>query len=188
MNPRIATAATATETFKAVVELLAALLSIIFNGQKRNAGGDAVSASAYPNSSGLKRMNSSPSGPVADVFFSPENIRIVNTSMIRTVYERSGKRISEQSQIELGIIMRSIFLSHSSNLPYMVQEQVDELNGLVVEYCAKTIISAAEFDDFYEKDREQSNRIPPANAVMTTAAGRSENAAIGRDWLAPDVA
>ena len=58
------------------------------------------------------------------------------------VYIKTDKKhiIDKQSEVELEIIMRSIYLQHSPNLPNNIKEQIRYLNGLVVDWCVETII------------------------------------------------
>jgi hypothetical protein len=63
--------------------------------------------------------------------------------MIRfNVYEKSEKKfiIDRQSDIELEIIMRSIYLQHSVNLPNKIKEQLQYLNRLVSDWCVEHIL------------------------------------------------
>ena len=48
--------------------------------------------------------------------------------------------IGKQSEIELEVIMRSIYLQHSPNLPNQIKEQIKYLNDLVVNWCVEKII------------------------------------------------
>ena len=52
----------------------------------------------------------------------------------------------------LKIIMRSIFLQSSTNLPTNIREQIEALNQLVVEYCVKQIYSEAQSYINYKHD------------------------------------
>ena len=94
------------------------------------------------------------STPVSELFFSKKNLDIVQDGIRYSVYRQSnGKyQISKQSEDELKIIMRSIFLQHAKNSPYDIVSQVRDLNGLVLEYCVKEIISHLELDERYKKD------------------------------------
>ena len=48
--------------------------------------------------------------------------------------------IDNQSAVELEIIMRSIYLQHSPNLPTQIKEQIKYLNELVTNWCVEKII------------------------------------------------
>lgn len=76
------------------------------------------------------------------LFFSKKNMEIIQNMIRYNVYERSEKKfvIGRQSDIELEIIMRSIYLQHSPNLPDKIKEQIQYLNNLVNDWCVEQII------------------------------------------------
>ena len=77
---------------------------------------------------------------LSDVFYSQSNIDFLQNSMIEGVFKLSnGVKIDKQSEDELLIIMRSIFLQHSKNLNTNIQEQIQVLNVFVLDYCIPNI-------------------------------------------------
>ena len=84
--------------------------------------------------------------PLSLLYFSQENIEIVQELLRYTVWILSDKKyvIDKQSPIELEIVMRSMFLQHSKNLPCKFNEQIKNLNQLVVNWCAPRILSEVE--------------------------------------------
>ena len=76
------------------------------------------------------------------LFFSKKNMEIIQNMIRYNVYEKSEKKfvIDRQSDIELEIIMRSIYLQHSPNLPNKIKEQIQYLNNLVNDWCVEQII------------------------------------------------
>tara|TARA_B100001093_G_scaffold507866_1_gene569080 strand:- start:2130 stop:2630 length:501 start_codon:yes stop_codon:yes gene_type:complete len=83
--------------------------------------------------------------PLSVLFFSKENIKIIQNAIKKGVYDRSNNQfmIGEQSDDELKIIMRSIYLQNSENLPINITEQISTLNSLVLKYAIKQIYDAA---------------------------------------------
>jgi hypothetical protein len=83
------------------------------------------------------------------LFFSKKNMEIVQNMIRYNVYEKSGKKhiIDKQSDIELEIIMRSIYLQHSPNLPNKIKEQINYLDKLVMEWCVENILP--EVDQYF---------------------------------------
>ena len=71
-------------------------------------------------------------------FFSKENMQIIQNAIRAGVYEVSNQQyiIDNQNCDNLKIVMRSVFLQNSVNLPDMITEQIKELNGLVVKDLA----------------------------------------------------
>jgi hypothetical protein len=76
------------------------------------------------------------------LFFSKKNMDIIQNMIRYTVYEKSEKKfiIDRQSEVELEIVMRSIYLQHSPNLPNKIKEQIQYLNKLVSDWCSGQII------------------------------------------------
>lgn len=83
---------------------------------------------------------------VSNVFFSAENIQIIQNGIRAGVYKLSNQRflIGQQDLDTLKIIMRSIFLQHSLNDNKNVTQQVEGLNKLVINYSVPQIIGEAE--------------------------------------------
>jgi len=87
-------------------------------------------------------------------FFSKENMQIIQNAIRAGVYEVSNQQyvIDNQNCDTLKIIMRSIFLQSSTNLPNQITEQIQALNDLVVLYCVKHIYSEAQAYINYKRD------------------------------------
>ena len=76
------------------------------------------------------------------LFFSKKNMDIIQNMIRYSVYEKSGQKhiIGKQSDIELEIVMRSIYLQHSPNLLDKIKEQIEYLDKLVSDWCVEQII------------------------------------------------
>ena len=76
------------------------------------------------------------------LFFSKKNMDNIQNMIRYNVYEKSDKKyiIDKQSDIELEIIMRSIYLQHSLNLKNNIKEQISYLNNLVSDWCVEQIL------------------------------------------------
>ena len=83
---------------------------------------------------------------LSDVFFSQQNIQIIQNGIRSGVYQRSNGQytIGVQDCDSLKIIMRSVFLQHSANKPDNIPEQIHELNKIVLNYCIQQVYSEAE--------------------------------------------
>jgi hypothetical protein len=90
------------------------------------------------------------------LFFSKKNLDIIQNNIRYTVYVKTNKKhiIDKQSDIELQIIMRSMYLQHSTNLEYNYKEQIEYLNKLVVDWCVEKIIPQLEQYIGYLKEVE----------------------------------
>lgn len=79
--------------------------------------------------------------PLSKAFFSAKNINVIQKGIIQEVYNLSNHKyvIDNQNEDVLKIIMRSIFLQNSAHLPTQIQGQINQLNQLVIDYCAPNI-------------------------------------------------
>jgi hypothetical protein len=91
-------------------------------------------------------------GPVGELFFSDHNLNILHEGVRYSVYTKSNKTISRQSDFELKIVMRSIYLQYSKNMPYNIVSQVRALNSMVLDFCVDQIISAMGMYKTYTKE------------------------------------
>ena len=80
---------------------------------------------------------------LSEMYFSKENIDIIQQGIINSVYNKSNGSytISRQSDNELIIIMRSIYFQYGKNLNFNINEQIKELNTLVINWSVDEIIS-----------------------------------------------
>jgi len=87
-------------------------------------------------------------------FFSKENMRIIQNGIRAGVYEVSNQQyiIDNQNCDNLKIIMRSVFLQSSTNLPTQITQQIQSLNDLVITYCVKQIYGEAQGYINYKRD------------------------------------
>ena len=90
------------------------------------------------------------------LFFSKQNMNNIQDMIRYNVYLKTEKKfvIDKQSDIELEIIMRSIYLQHSPNLPDKIKEQLRYLNNLVSNWCVEQIIPEVQQYNGYIKEIE----------------------------------
>ena len=100
---------------------------------------------------------------LSDIFFSQSNIDLLQDYIIKGVFETSGVKIVKQSEDELLIIMRSIYLQHGKNNDYNIQGQVNELNDHILKYCIPNINSSIKQYQGYIHDitKEQEVMVMP---------------------------
>ena len=84
--------------------------------------------------------------PLSDIFFSKANIDYLQSQIVQRVYQLSAGRhtIGRQSDTELQIVMRSIYLQFSLNRSNDIKEQVRDLDGMVIDAVVPGIMSAIE--------------------------------------------
>lgn len=112
-------------------------------------------------------------GPLSKMFFSEKNIqRVQNLLRYRVWKQTQGKfTIDEQSETELVIIMRAIFLQNARNDPTeTIVHQVNILNEIVCNYSVANIISKAKQYIGYIQDVE-SNPVPIEHPRNVSSAG-----------------
>ena len=91
---------------------------------------------------------------LSNAFFSVKNIQIIQNGIRSGVYNKSNKQyvIGEQNPDELQIIMRSIFLQYSKNLPDNIPEQINDLNKNVFDYAINQVYGEADGYMKYKRD------------------------------------
>lgn len=110
---------------------------------------------------------------LSQVFFSRENIQIIQNGIRAGVYARSNNQyiIGSQDCDSLKIIMRSVFLQYSSNLPNNIPEQIAELNKIVLNYCIQQVYSEAQGYMKYVDD-VSTLAVPIAHPVQANNSDR----------------
>lgn len=79
-------------------------------------------------------------------FFSSENVNNIQNLIRYNVYVKTENKhnVSRQSDLDLKVVMRSIYLQHSPNLKMYIDKQIFFLNKLVVDWCVPNIINEIE--------------------------------------------
>jgi len=138
------------------------LLTKIKNG-RINIMGEPISRSQFPLFIESKRGNTTyknealksilGKSKLHNLYFSKTNIDNIQTLIRKEVWLQSNKKnkISGQSDNELKIIMRSVFLQNGKHKCENLIEQVKELNQIVLEYCIPNILSNVELYLGYKK-------------------------------------
>tara|TARA_B100001939_G_scaffold311422_1_gene293960 strand:+ start:18 stop:458 length:441 start_codon:yes stop_codon:yes gene_type:complete len=94
---------------------------------------------------------------VNDLFFSQTNIDALQTGLKNLVANKTqGKHIiGAQSESELMVIMRAIYLEYGMNLQTNVLEQIKDLNKKVLDFSVPRILVDLEQYDKYIADASQ---------------------------------
>ena len=90
------------------------------------------------------------------LFFSKKNMDNIQNMIRYNVYLKSENKfiIDKQSDIELEIIMRAIYLQYSPNLQTQITEQIRYLNKLVCDWSVEQIIPEVQQYIGYMKEIE----------------------------------
>lgn len=107
---------------------------------------------------------------VSDMFFSKMNIDILQEGIRFGVYKKSKEVISTQSEPELQIIMRSVYLQYAKNNHEDLILQVRDLNSKVLDYTVSYISNQIQNYKTYTKDIT-SMPIPLERSKNMSSAG-----------------
>ena len=113
-------------------------------------------------------------------FFSKENVTILQNGIRAKVYERTKKVIAYQDQDNLKVVMRSIFLQHSANIPRKVTEQIVALNQKVYAYCVPSVVN--ELDGYIKYKRDISTIAVPIDRPIYSSM-RGSNPLEFKAWF-----
>jgi hypothetical protein len=130
------------------------------SNSQQNTGVDIISNIVVPNA-------------VSRTFFSNDNMERIQRQIINNVYTQSQKQISKQSYQELQIIMKSIYLQYSRNLPNNIEEQVLTLNKHVVDECVSIIIPNVIQYNKYITEITSPIAVPPRSINVSNKGDKS---------------
>lgn len=101
------------------------------------------------------------SNVLAQVYFSAENIQIVQNGLRAGVYKLSNDQyvIAPQNVDTLKIIMRSIYLQYAQHYEDKITEQVERLNALVLDYAVPSVYG--EVMGYVKYCQDQSTLVVP---------------------------
>ena len=78
---------------------------------------------------------------LSSIFFSEDNVNIIQNAIRYKIWILTDKKniISKQCNIQLNIVMKSIYFQYSKNLNTKIKEQIITLNDKVTDYCINNI-------------------------------------------------
>ena len=119
----------------------------------------AVDQSRPPMGNGLE------ANVLSQVFFSADNVQIIQNGLRAGVHALSGGAyvLPNQSLDELHVVMRSIYAQNARHSPADVPGQVAALNGLVLDYAVPNCYGAAVAYVKYLRD-QSTLAVPLAHA------------------------
>lgn len=92
---------------------------------------------------------------VSRTFFGSQNMEELQQALRHGVYKASGHDrlvVGRQSDLELGIIMRSAFLKHSRNTDAGARQQIATMNNYVIEFSVPVVLQEARMYLAYRRD------------------------------------
>jgi len=98
---------------------------------------------------------------LSQVFFSAENIQIIQNGLRAGVHAMSEGRfmVPNQNIDTLKIIMRSIYLQYAQHIPDKITEEVERLNTMVLDYAVPNVYGEAVA--YMNYIRDQSTLVTP---------------------------
>ena len=111
------------------------------------------------------------------LFFSRVNIDFLQQKIIDEVYKasRDEYKIAKQSEESLEIVMRAMYLQHSKNLPCKIEEQVNELNKYVFDFCIPNIMTNIKQYIGYRNDLEKPRAVMENPIDTSSRTNQLEN-------------
>jgi len=111
--------------------------------------------------------------PLSNAFFSEQNQQILQNGIRAGVYSHSNGKylISQQSNSDLKMIMRAMFLEHSENRLSHIVEQIQELNNYVLNYCIPRIFGEAQ--GYLKYLQDASTLVVPLSAPVHTSLDKT---------------
>jgi hypothetical protein len=97
--------------------------------------------------------------PISTIFFSQTNIDALQEAIRYQVYLQSCKKhvIGKQSETELKVIMRSIYLQYTIHTLHDVLPEIRRLNQIVLDFCIPRILQEIKMYTTYVND---INKLP----------------------------
>jgi len=104
---------------------------------------------------------------LSKAYFSKENIQIIQNGIRAGVYKQSNNQyvVAPQDCDSLKIVMRSIYLQYSANLPGNISGQIEALNQMVLNFCIQQVYSEAKGYMKYLSDASNMY-VPIAHPVL----------------------
>lgn len=92
--------------------------------------------------------------PISQVFFSQTNIDALQEAIRYQVYVKSCKKhvIGRQSDMEIKIIMRAIYLNNAKHRDYDILPEIRRLNQLVLDFAVPRILQEINMYMTYKSD------------------------------------
>ena len=108
-----------------------------------------------------------------DIFFSDENLDLINKQIILTIWKKTNKqyKVGFQNRDNLLIVMQYVFVENARHLPYNIKGQIRELNCQVVGEIFPIIITNFEQKLGYLRDIEK--RQPLLNLPKSSTADKT---------------
>jgi hypothetical protein len=114
--------------------------------------------------------------PLSKAYFSTQNINIIQNGIRAGVYYKSNKQyvVAPQDCESLKIVMRSVFLQHTTNQPQNIAGQIEQLNKMVLDYCIFHVYSEAQGYMKYLQD-VSTLAVPMSNPIIESQRDKNNH-------------
>ena len=111
--------------------------------------------------------------PLSNAFFSVQNQQIIQNGIRAGVYKLSNNKfvIAQQSDTDIKIVMRTMYLKHCENRIGNIKEQIQELNQYVLNYCVPRVFGEAQ--GYINYLRDASTLVVPMAHPIYTATNKT---------------
>uniref|UniRef100_A0A6C0HJ19 Minor capsid protein P8 central region domain-containing protein n=1 Tax=viral metagenome TaxID=1070528 RepID=A0A6C0HJ19_9ZZZZ len=105
---------------------------------------------------------------LSQLFFSAENIQILQNGIRAGVYKMSNGQINvpPQNIDSLKIIMRGTYLQYAEHYENGITQQIERLNTIVLDYCVKSVYGEA--IGYLKYCQDQSSLVVPFDRPIPT--------------------
>ena len=100
------------------------------------------------------------------VFFSKENMELIQNRLKQRVAKLTGKNIDSQPVNIIKVIMRNVYLQNSKHISDNITPQISELNDIVVKECLPKLLSG--LDSYLKYLNDISNLASPIDRPIST--------------------
>ena len=109
------------------------------------------SNASYTSATPIGMQGNNICSELAEIFFSNENLDLIQKKLVLEVFKQTNCRIPFQSNDQLLIIMRSIYGTHAKNHPCEYAKQVKELDDAVVASILPDVVSSIQLNIAHKK-------------------------------------
>jgi len=106
-----------------------------------------------------KVLSQCSSNKLITAFFSDENIAVLQTRLRQAVKANLGLVISRQSDQEMVQVMRAMYSMHGNPRPSDVRQEVNRLNGIVLDYVVPHVTTNVRAHMGYLRDISRPYRL-----------------------------
>ena len=119
---------------------------------------------------GIARSMGQLRSPLMDAFFSPRNFDVLQNRLRATIQKQTGYAIGRQSDTDLQVIMRRVYVEHASNTLEAIEAEVGRLNTIVLQTVVPMVATGVAAHLAYLRD---ASRLPEPlpRGVQTSVKG-----------------